>query len=219
EFLEIAGGVRSLREARVAVVATMQGAIDPGEQVRKAGDLAYARQLAHSLLEVRNPRDGVWIAWRDTRDHDLNRVDSGEVLIDESRRSRERARVAERANKVGFDTRPCNARERENQDHADADRRRPSVLTHPSRDARKPALHGPRLETVDDPRREIRQRREQEWRQHDREAITDHDAERGKEAEVADGRDGQREQRHEANGRSQPRVEARDAHAAIRLLE
>src|SRR5262245_39827749 len=99
----------------------MQGAIDASEQVRKPRDLAYARQPAHSLLEVRNLRDGVWITRRYPRDHDLDRVDSREVLVDESRRGRERARVAERANEVGFDVRACNAGKRENQDRADAD--------------------------------------------------------------------------------------------------
>jgi hypothetical protein len=93
------------------------------------------------------------------------------------------------------------------------------VVAHPSRHAREPALDRPRLETVDDPPREIRERCEQQWRQHDGEPVADHDAERGEEAEVADGRNRQREQRHKANGRGQRRVEARDAHAAIRVLE
>src|SRR5260370_1381259 len=98
-------------------------------------------------------------------------------------------------------------------------RRRRAVPSDPPDHLREPSLDRPGLERVDDPRRKIRQRGQEQRRERDGETVTDHDAQRSKQAEVPNGGDRQRKEGGEPDGSREGRVEARGAHPTVGLFE
>ena len=99
----------SVRETRVAIVAPVNGTVDPREQVGKAGHLADLGKSADGVLKSCHLVQNVRSRPSHRGDDDLDRVHTGQLRIDEPRRGRQRARVTEGADKVCFDVDPGDA--------------------------------------------------------------------------------------------------------------